>query len=178
MFRVGVREAGFGSPIGRDRNLGRMASLSGRAANILSRYLPGLGRMGTERHVKQFRESNGAEGAEFRGRPVFLLDVVGRSSGEARPVMLMLVRDGDDLLVCGSNGGNPTAPNWYKNLAAAGGAHVEIPGERWKVDFRELPEGEERDRAWKLLVERYPDFESYQELTDRRLPVAVLSRAA
>jgi F420H(2)-dependent quinone reductase len=154
-----------------------MASLSGRLANFLSKHLSGLGRMGTERHVKQFRESNGAKGAEFRGRPVFLLDVVGRSSGELRPVMLMLVRDGDDLLVCGSNGGNPTAPNWYKNLSAAGGADVQVPGERWKVMFRELHEGEKRDIAWTTLVDAYPDFASYQELTDRRLPVAVLSRA-
>jgi len=155
-----------------------MASLSGRAANLVSRRFPGLGRVGTARHVAKFRSSGGKKAAAVRGRPVFLLDVVGRASGEPRPVMLMLVRRGDDCLVCGSNGGNPIAPNWYRNLAAAAAAHVEVDGQRWAVTVRELDEGPERDECWRLLTDGYPDFASYQELTDRRLPVAVLERAA
>jgi len=155
-----------------------MASITGRMANFMSRYLPALGRMGTQRQVKQFRESNGAKGSELLGRPVFLLDVVGRKSGEPRPVMLMLVRRGDDVLVTGSNGGNPETPNWYENLAAAGEAHVGVGSERWAVTVRELDEGSERDECWELLVAGYPDFATYQELTDRQLPVAVLERTA
>jgi hypothetical protein len=77
----------------------------------------------------------GRRGDGIMGKPVFLLDVVGRTSGQSRPVMLMLVRRGDDLVVTGSNGGNPEA-------------------------------------------DAYPDFATYQELTDRRLPVAVLERRA
>ncbi len=153
-----------------------MATLSGRVLNFMSRRLPWLGRQGTRRQVAQFRASAGAKGGELMGRPVFILDVVGRSSGEPRPVALMLARRGDDVLVTGSNGGNPVAPNWYKNLSAAGEAYVEVGADRWAVDFRELDEGPERAECWKILVEAYPDFASYQELTDRRLPVAVLSR--
>lgn len=153
-----------------------MATLSGRVANFMSTKLPWLGAMGTRRHVAQFRKSKGAKGDQFRGMPVFLLDVVGRASGESRPVMLMLVRDQDDVLVCGSNGGNPDTPNWYQNLAAAGGGHVEVAGDRWAVTMREL-DGDEREAAWTKLVAGYPDFATYQELTDRKLPVAVLQRA-
>ncbi len=145
-------------------------------ANFMSRRLPALGRMGTRRQIKQFRSSKGAKGNALMGKPVFLLDVVGRSSGEPRPVMLMLIRRGDDLLVAGSNGGNPESPNWFKNLAAAGEAHVEVGADRWAVTVRELDEGAERDECWDLLVGGYPDFASYQELTDRRIPVAVLER--
>ena len=47
-----------------------MASLSGRAANFMSKYLPGLGRMGTRRQVEQFRSSKGRKGSEFLGKPV------------------------------------------------------------------------------------------------------------
>lgn len=154
-----------------------MASLTGRAANILSRYLPALGRYGTKRQIRQFRESNGTKGNSLRGMPVFLLDVVGRTSGEPRPVMLMLTRRGDDLIVVGSNGGNPEAPNWYKNLMASRTAHVEVSGDRWAVTPRLLEEGSERDECWDLAVAAYPDFGSYQELTDRRLPVVVLERS-
>jgi len=144
----------------------------------MSRRLPGIGKMGTQRQLKQFRASRGSKGNKLMGRPVFVLDVAGRKSGEPRPVMLMLVRRGDDLLVCGSNGGNPQAPNWYKNLVAAGEAHVEVDADRWAVNFRELGEGDEREECWKLLTEGYPDFASYQELTNRRLPVGVLARKA
>ena len=74
-----------------------VASITGRLANFMSKHLPALGRMGTKRQVKQFRESNGANGSQFLGRPVFLLDVVGRKSGEPRPV----IDECWDLLVAG-----------------------------------------------------------------------------
>ena len=153
-----------------------MASITGRLANLMSRRLPWLGRKGTQRQIAQFRKSKGAKGNKLLGKPVFLLDVVGRTSGEPRPVMLMLIRRDDDVIVVGSNAGNPTTPNWYRNLEAAGGAHVEIGAERWPVTFRELEDGPERDECWKLATAGYPDFDSYQELTDRRIPVGLLSR--
>lgn len=137
----------------------------------------GLARAAGRRHVERYRAAGGRKADTIRGLPVFLLDVVGRRSGEPRPVMLMLVRRGDDVLVCGSNGGNPRTPNWYRNLVAAGEAHVEIGGDRWPVTVREV-EGDERDECWDLLVAGYPDFASYQQLTSRELPVAVLERAA
>jgi len=153
-----------------------MASFTGRMVNFMSRRLPGLGRLGTRRQLSQFRASNGRKGNKMMGRPIFVLDVIGRKSGEPRPVMLMLVRREDDLVVCGSNGGNPEAPNWYKNLSAAGEAHVEVGEDRWAVDYREFEEGPEREKCWRLLVAGYPDFATYQELTSRRLPVGVLRR--
>lgn len=155
-----------------------MASLTGRAANFMSRRLPAFGRWGTVRQVDQYRSSGGTKGNKLMGKPVFLLDVVGRTSGAPRPVMLMLVRRSDDLIVVGSNGGNPVTPNWYKNLMAAGGGSVQVGAEVWTVTARELADGTERDECWKLANAAYPDFATYQELTDRRIPVAVLERTA
>jgi deazaflavin-dependent oxidoreductase (nitroreductase family) len=153
-----------------------MASLSGRMVNLMSRRLPGLGRRGTQRQIEKFRSSGGTKGNKMMGKPVFLLDVVGRKSGEPRPVMLMLIHRDDDLIVVGSNGGNPATPNWYKNLAAAGGGHVEVGADRWAVDMNELEDGGERDDCWALACAGYPDFGTYQELTDRKIPVALLAR--
>ena len=110
------------------------------------------------------------------GRPVFMLDVVGRSSGESRPVMLMYVPRGDDLIVVGSGGGRAKTPNWYKNLMAAGGADVQVGGDRWSVAARELADGAERDECWALATAVYSGFDSYQTFTDRTIPVAVLTR--
>lgn len=39
-----------------------------------------------------------------------------------------------------------------------------------------VAEGEERERLWKLMSEVWPDYERYQERTDREIPVVVLER--
>jgi deazaflavin-dependent oxidoreductase (nitroreductase family) len=152
-----------------------MATLSGRIVNVISRRAPALTRVVTRRQIEMYRKSKGNKGNALRGMEVFLLDVVGRTSGEPKPVMLMLARRGDDLIVVGSNGGNPDTPNWYKNLMAAGEAHVEVGADRWAVDAREV-DGDEKAECWTIACAAYPDFASYQELTDRTIPVAVLSR--
>ncbi len=90
--------------------------------------------------------------------------------------MLIQTRRGDDIVVGGSNGGNHRTPAWYLNLRAAGRASVHAGGERWDVTFREV-EGDEREDCWTRLVAAYPDFATYQRLTERRIPVAVLERA-
>ena len=153
-----------------------MATITGRLANFMSLHAPGLGKKGTERQVQQFRASGGTKGNKMFGKPVFLLDVIGRSSGEPRPVMLMLAQRENDLIVIGSNGGNPKTPNWYRNLMAAETTEVQVNADRWTVTARELPDGAERDECWKLATDAYPDFDTYQELTDRKIPLAVLER--
>lgn len=152
-------------------------SFSSRLTNILGSYVPALGRAGTRLQVKQYRSSNGRKGDRFLGSPCFLLDVVGRKSGASHPVMLIHVPRGDDLVVVGSGAGIAHTPNWYKNLIAAGGGHVQVGADRWRVEAFELPEGPERDECWALAVARYPGFEAYRTYTPRRIPVAVLKRA-
>ena len=151
-------------------------SLSARLTNIIGSYFPAIGRAATRHQVAQYRSSDGRKGSKFVGSPCFLLDVVGRSSGRSHPVMLIHVPRGDDLIVVGSGAGAPNTPNWYKNLVAAGGGHVQVGADRWRVQARELPEGPERDECWGLAVARYPGFEAYQTYTERRIPVAVLKR--
>lgn len=155
-----------------------MASVTGKATHLLSTRLGAAAKLFSRMQARVFRRTHGRLWKRFLGRPAMLLDVVGRTSGQSRPVMLMRVTRGDELVVCGSNGGNPSTPNWYRNLVAAEQAHVEVDGTRTLYTFRELPEGHERDECWDLLVAAYPNFTSYQELTDRRLPVGVLSPAA
>jgi len=150
--------------------------ISARFSNLVARRFPALGRSATKRQVDRYRSSGGRKGNTIVGRPVFLLDVVGRSSGEPRPVMLMHVPRGDDLIVVGSAAGAATTPNWYKNLMAAGGADVQVGPERWTVAARQLDDGPERDQLWALANEVYPGFESYQGFTERQIPVAVLER--
>jgi F420H(2)-dependent quinone reductase len=150
-----------------------MALVAARLTNLLARRFPSVGRRATARQVEKCRSSGGRKGNTLVGRPVFLLDVVGRSSGERRPVMLMHVPRGEDLVVIGSGTGTAATPNWYRNLLAAGGADVSVAGDRWSVAARELEHGSERDECWSLAAAVYPGFDSYQRFTDRQIPVAV-----
>lgn len=151
-------------------------TLSGRGANFFSRRMPGVVNWYSRRQATRFEKTDGKRGAKLRGKPIFRLTVIGRKSGAPHSLMLMLVPRGDDLVVCGSKGGSPQAPNWWKNLVAAGQASVQVAGERYDVDARVLIDGAERAQAWELLTAAYPDFGSYQALTERVLPIAVLTR--
>lgn len=134
------------------KNLTMLASA--RFSNLVARRFPSVGRSATARQVAKYRSSGGRKGNTIVGRPVFLLDVVGRSSG------------------------SDTTPNWYKNLLAAGGAEVQVGADRWSVAARELESGPERDECWSLAAAVYPGFDSYRGFTDRRISVAVLERRA
>ena len=121
--------------------------VAARLTNLVARRFPSIGRRATESHVEAYRSSGGRKRNTLVGRPVFLLDVVGRSSGASRPVMLMYVPRGDDLIVVGSAGGSATTPNWYKNLMAAGGGDVQVGGDRWSVTAREVAGGRNETSA-------------------------------
>jgi deazaflavin-dependent oxidoreductase (nitroreductase family) len=150
-------------------------SISGRLANLGSNHLGAAARWQGRMHARLYARYGGRRFGRWLRKPVFLLTVRGRKTGEPRPVMLMLVRRGDDVLVCGSNGGNRETPNWYRNLVAAGEASVTIGSETWEVTSREV-EGAERDECWALLTAAYPDFTTYDAHTERRLPISVLER--
>ncbi|MCP5035173.1 MAG: nitroreductase family deazaflavin-dependent oxidoreductase [Actinomycetia bacterium] len=152
-----------------------MASMTGKATHVMATRMAPVGKRYSRLQASVFRKTSGRLWKRFLGKPVILMDVVGRASGQPRPVMLMRVERGDQFVVCGSNGGNPDVPNWYRNLVAAEEAYVEADGNRHHYTFVEVPEGEEREECWGLLVAAYPNFTSYQELTDRRLPVGLLS---
>jgi deazaflavin-dependent oxidoreductase (nitroreductase family) len=88
----------------------------------------------------------------------------------------MEIRDGDDLVVAGSNAGHSETPNWYRNLLAAGQAHVELGSQRWAVSSRQIDDEREREHYWNLLVQGYSQFATYQQLARRTIPIAVLTR--
>lgn len=74
--------------------------------------------------------------------------------------------------------GHPKPPNWWGNLVAAGEAEVQVGPDTWPVTVRVVTDPDERAACWRRLVAAYPDFETYQAMTDRQLPTARLSRAS
>jgi deazaflavin-dependent oxidoreductase (nitroreductase family) len=90
---------------------------------------------------------------------------------------VLYFRDGTDLIVVASFGGNDIHPGWYLNLESFPEATVLIRGQRRRVFARKVAP-EEKKRIWPRLVELYPNFDLYQRRTGREIPLLRLSEQA
>jgi F420H(2)-dependent quinone reductase len=124
-------------------------------------------------HRFAYRVSGGRLGAAFTGMPVLLLTTTGRRSGKPRSVTLTYFKDGDRLVVVGSNAGEDRHPAWWLNLREQPEATVQIGGTISQVRAMEAV-GAERVRLWAELTRRDPAYDEYRLRTDRRIPVVVL----
>jgi deazaflavin-dependent oxidoreductase (nitroreductase family) len=125
-------------------------------------------------HVKVYRETNGEQGYLWNGAPILLLTTTGRKSGEPRTSALIFGRDGDDLLLVASQGGAPTHPNWYHNLSANPDVEVQVQGDVFRATARTAND-DEKARLWSIMTDVWPNYDAYQERTDRAIPVVVLT---
>ena len=128
--------------------------------------------------VEEYEASGGERANTLRdtGMPVVILTTVGNKSGKIRKTPLMRVEHDGEYVVVASQGGAPTHPVWYYNLKADP-ATVEFRdrGEVFAAQAREL-EGEERQLWWGRAVAAYPPYAEYQDKTDRRIPVLLVTR--
>ena len=128
-------------------------------------------------HVKRYLETDGEEGHDWeKGVSVLILTTTGRRSGEQRPTPLIYGRRGDDYLVVASNGGAPEPPAWYRNLSETPDVQVQVKADRFRARARDATP-EEKPQMWREMVSHWPDYDRYQERTDREIPVVVLERA-
>lgn len=134
------------------------------------------GRLASRLHARLYRATRGRfMNRWFSGAPVVVLETVGRKSGKPRPVPVLGLRQGDDVVVVPANAGASHAPAWWLNLQAAGEASVVVRGRRWRVRPR-VTEGAERERLWREFVRMYPQAEDYTGFTTRLFPVVVLEK--
>jgi deazaflavin-dependent oxidoreductase (nitroreductase family) len=123
--------------------------------------------------AETFEATNGAEGADLKGRPVIVMTSLGAKSGKLRKTALMRVEHEGVYAVVASKGGAPEHPAWFHNLVAH--PHVELQDgeQRRDYDARSV-DGEEYDQWWARANEVWPDYAGYQRKTERRIPVFVL----
>jgi deazaflavin-dependent oxidoreductase (nitroreductase family) len=126
--------------------------------------------------IEEFRANAGRVDGNWAGRDLLLLTTTGRKSGNKHTTPIVYTRDGDRLLVYGSNNGAPKDSDWYLNLVADPGVVVEVGDERYDATAAPL-DGEERDREYAAQTKRVPTFAEYQEKTTRVIPVVALHRA-
>lgn len=110
------------------------------------------------------------------GLPQVMLTVPGRKSGIPRTTPLLCVPHAGGWLIAGSNFGAPKPPLWVGNLRAAPGATVGFKGKQYDATVRELL-GDDRERAWAVMLRTWPNYAHYQENTDRLIPVFELQPA-
>jgi deazaflavin-dependent oxidoreductase (nitroreductase family) len=129
-------------------------------------------------HVQRYIETNGEEGYDWRnGTKILVLFTKGRKSGEERANALIMEPDGDDYLIVASKGGAPAPPAWLVNMEAnPDDVEVQVKGDRFKAHAR-IATAEEKPRMWEKMAAAWPDYDNYQQKTDREIPVVVLERA-
>src|SRR3954452_15902189 len=122
--------------------------------------------------VEAFEASNGAEANTLRGGtdPIVVITSVGAKSGNLRKNPVMRVeRDGQYVAVA-SKGGAPEQPEWYFNFLAH--PEVELQDGPVRKTYRaELVAGAERADLWQLAVDTWSTYASYQQKTEREIPV-------
>jgi len=126
-------------------------------------------------HVDRYRETEGAEGYDWRGTSILLLDTVGRKSGNSYTHPLIYRDYGDDYLIVASKGGAPEPPDWFRNLQENPEVGVQIKGETFRAHAR-VATPEEKPAMWAHMLEVWPDYAEYQTKTDREIPIVVLER--
>ncbi len=126
--------------------------------------------------IAEFRENEGRVGGPFEGAPMVLITHKGAKTGTERTTPLMYLPNGDDIVIFASKAGAPTNPDWYHNLVANPEASAEVGTDTIAVRAR-VAEGAERDELWERQKTAYPQFQGYEDATDRVIPVVVLERA-
>jgi deazaflavin-dependent oxidoreductase (nitroreductase family) len=113
-------------------------------------------------------------------RQVLLLTTIGRRSGRLRTTVLPYFHSGDDLVICGSNGGGPRDPYWTENVRARGRVWIRVGG-RLRPATAHVAEGDERAAVFPVVAAQHGGLKRYQRQASthgRDVPLVVLAPVA
>jgi len=148
--------------------------LSDRFYTRLSMAAPaGALRAAGKLNIPIYRLTGGRVFGNLDGTPILLLTTTGRKSGQQRTAPVIYLRDGERLVVIGSNAGNLRTPAWALNLEANPDAEVEIGRDRRAVRGR-VATGDERADLWRRFTQHYSGFDDYEANVTRDIRLFVL----
>ncbi len=132
-------------------------------------------------HVRRYQESDGADGHMWDSSvaggsgliPTLLLTTTGRKSGRELILPLIYGESDNAYVIIASKGGFPQHPAWYHNLSAEPEVEIQVKAEHLRAKARTAT-GDERSRLWNQMVEIYSPYTTYQQRTEREIPVVVL----
>ena len=126
--------------------------------------------------VEKFEATDGAEANTLPGTnyPIVVITSRGAKSGNLRKNPVMRVERDGIYVAIASKGGADEQPEWYYNFLA--NPEVDLQdGPVLKTYKAEVVEGDERADLWQLSVDTWPTYASYQEKTERQIPVFKLT---
>ncbi len=140
----------------------------------MAEYIPST-REWVRDQVELYESSGGTAGTTLRdtGLPVIIVTNTGNKTGAIRKTPLMRVKDGDNYVLVGSQGGAPKHPVWVYNLRTNPRVDIRDLTTVQTMRVREVNNEAERARLWALAVAAYPPYAEYQERTTRQIPVFV-----
>jgi F420H(2)-dependent quinone reductase len=145
-----------------------------RERGLMTKYVPSPHDWVRDQ-VELYESSGGTKGTTLRvtDLPVVIVTHRGQMTGAIRKTPLMRVKDGDNYVLVGSQGGAPKDPVWVHNVRAE--RHIELRDEAIvrSMRVREVKDAAESARLWTLAVAAYPPYAEYQARTKRQIPVFV-----
>jgi deazaflavin-dependent oxidoreductase (nitroreductase family) len=129
-----------------------------------------------QEHVDRYVETDGREGHEWQGVHTLILTTKGRKSGEQRATPLIYGEADGAYVIVASKGGWPEHPAWYLNLSENPDVTVQVAADRFAARAR-TASPEERAKLWPMMAEIWPQYDEYQQKTDREIPIVVLERS-
>lgn len=138
-----------------------------------------LGKPFMDMQVSRYRKTAGDTAPRMMGFPIVLLTTVGAKSRNERTHVLGGFADGDDAwLIVASNGGSPTHPAWFINIAKnPDKVWLEVGKRKFRARVASL-QGAERLAALARVAAVAPRYGDYQRKTDREIPVIRLTPAS
>lgn len=125
-------------------------------------------------NVFLYRLSGGWLGSKMAGQSVLLLHTTGRKSGNSYVTPLNYYRDDGRYVLVASNWGKDHNPDWFYNLTAQGKATIQVKDRNLPVRAS-LAEGDEYRRLWRSVTDENDFYLRYQEQTDRKIPLVILT---
>jgi deazaflavin-dependent oxidoreductase (nitroreductase family) len=104
-----------------------------------------------------------------------ILKTIGRRSGRPFLNPLIYKKVGEEFVVIGSKGGADDHPDWFLNLVSRPDVSFQVVNDRYLGTWRIAEEEEERKVVWDIITEYYPRYRQYQLLTERQIPLIMLT---
>ncbi|MGH8944550.1 MAG: nitroreductase family deazaflavin-dependent oxidoreductase [Acidimicrobiia bacterium] len=126
------------------------------------------------KNIEQYLRSDGEHVQHPMADRMILLYTKGRKTGKIRRTPIVHLPDGDDLIVIASKGGAPKHPEWFLNLRGDPQVWVRRKSEVFEAGA-EILEGDEYEEMWRRVTDWAPGFQTYQDRTERRIPLVRLT---
>ena len=132
---------------------------------------PGL-KLFTALHVSLYKLSAGRLFNRVGGGEICIVKMIGAKSGQPREFPLMYIPYKNGIVLVASLAGAPNHPVWYHNLIKHPRLEVTV-GPTTKKLIARIASKEEKSQVWPVCCKAYPDFQLYQDRTDRDIPVFI-----